>query len=377
MEYAILLFGSDIMWNIIKKNIEKIFPNHDVYAYTDEKPPQDFPVEKWEKLSFIVDNKSYENPNATTSFTNHCFEKLKNMIMMVDKNYKLCVYYFGNNLYFSKNSLDSCRILSNNCLKIAGKRVAIKDLNIEYRKKLFSMIYKNVYDYENIEYSIDKKRPLILISSVIHINSEFHSRSAYDSEERFKQTVKQLKSIKSKIPNAQIFLLECSELSFQEMSEFSKLADKVILFCRDDTISYQAHKNTNKNNTEMYLLLKIIEIMKNHNEYPTHIAKMSGRYCVNDNFDEKLFFSDKSTFRVIPKTWANMSAIESIFYSVPKEYIEKFTTIIQETIYLIDNYGIDVEHGIYQKMFYNDFPINPIKILGVNGYMAEGIYNSV
>lgn len=374
---AILLFGSNIMWDVIHKNIQKHFSNSDIYALTDEKPPEYFSVTKWEKLSFVVKDYSYENPNAIKAYIQECSDKLKNMVEISEKNYQICVYYFANTLYFSNNCIDSCRIVSDDHVKISGKNLAIKELSLPFRKKLFSSLYDNVYDYENLDFSIDEKRPLILISSVIHINPNFSKRSVYTSQERFEQTVKQLESIKEKIPNAQVFLLECSELTFREMEKFSKLANKVILFSKDSTVYYHAHEDANKNNTEIHLFLKIIDMMRFHNKYSTHIAKISGRYSINDNFDEKKFFSDKSVFRVVPKTWNNKKAIESIFFCVEKGYIHKFTMMLEETLYAIRTYYLDIEHGLYERIFFNNFPINTVDVLGVEGYMAEGIYNSV
>ena len=64
----------------------------------------------------------------------------------------------------------------------------------------------------NIKYKMN----LVLITSVVCTPniplSYINTRSCYTHDERFEQTKKTIKTIKEKIPNLKIFIVECSDL---------------------------------------------------------------------------------------------------------------------------------------------------------------------
>jgi hypothetical protein len=70
---------------------------------------------------------------------------------------------------------------------------------------------------------------ITLITSIIDTPntplSYTNTRSVFSKEERFEQTKKTILSIRNKIPNNKIFLVECSKLTLEENNYFLSNVD--------------------------------------------------------------------------------------------------------------------------------------------------------
>ena len=73
---------------------------------------------------------------------------------------------------------------------------------------------------------------LVLITSVINTPntplSYSKTRSVFTREERFQQTKKTIQSIKEKIPNHTIMIVECTDFTEEEKYYFEKECDYVL-----------------------------------------------------------------------------------------------------------------------------------------------------
>jgi hypothetical protein len=80
----------------------------------------------------------------------------------------------------------------------------------------------------DINYKFSNKN-IIFITSVIHTPdlplSYINTRSIYNHNERFEQTKKTIYTIRMKIPNSIIFIVDCSPLNDYEKEYFEKSAD--------------------------------------------------------------------------------------------------------------------------------------------------------
>jgi hypothetical protein len=203
---------------------------------------------------------------------------------------------------------------------------------------------------------------IFLITSVINTGNHPWSytqiRSVYNPEERFEQTCKTVNSIRMKT-KAKIFLIECSELSV-EQEEILK--NKVDIFVNTFHISdiRKACLNTNmKGYGEVVKCKYAIEILK-HKKF-NRLFKISGRYFLNDNFDEKNYSQNDFTFL------NQQDCFVTVLYSVPYELLSDYSTGLDKSIKYYETRGpIGLETLLPNYLF----PKKLIKVLGVQGLVA-------
>lgn len=204
-----------------------------------------------------------------------------------------------------------------------------------------------------------KKINLVVVTSVIH---NYHP-SIYSCEERLDQLInKTIKSVKNKIPNSYIVVLEGSAVNDEEKNAL-----------KDAKIDGLFHFNVDgytKSGGELLLLLNYFtspfyEKIKNQFEIQT-ISKFSGRYYFTDehNFDDYSIYD--FIFKKINKTyWSNEGIYETRYYRFPFSYENTFIFKLKEIL----NKGIhiDIEHSFYK---YNVLPIE--KCLKIDKMFVAG-----
>lgn len=178
---------------------------------------------------------------------------------------------------------------------------------------------------------------IILITSVINTGtmpwSYSKDRSVFSLEERFLQTLKTIESIRTYFPSAKIFLVECSDLK-QEFAE--TIREKVEYFVnvyenqeiRDSCI------NTYKKGYGEGMKTKFaIEFLFQHQIPFRRLFKISGRYLLNERFNETLFSYDSFTFKKrIDKQYPHVLSHFTLLYSVPFPLIQHFYSALCWTI---------------------------------------------
>lgn len=197
----------------------------------------------------------------------------------------------------------------------------------------------------------------------------------FEPQKRFEQTITTINSIRGKIPDARIVLLECSG---QALSEDIKkhLLQSVNLyadFSKDQNVThfYKTIENHDimKNLTEMVCFVKFLNLAKENKvkvfEGVDRVFKISGRYYLTDNFDitkyddtvkGKYVFKRKMTsqFPIGVTGGVNrqyMSRLWSFDPILLNETIATFTTMINNFIDRVNNKGyIDIEHSFYKFM---------------------------
>lgn len=192
-----------------------------------------------------------------------------------------------------------------------------------------------------------KKINLIVVTSVIH---NYHP-SIYSCEQRLDQLInKTIKSIKNKVPNPYIIVLEGSAL---EEKEKNALKESKI-----DGLFHFDVKGYTKSGGELLLLLNYFtspfyEKLKNEYSIDT-ISKFSGRYYFTDEHNFEDYSSEDFVFKKIDKTyWSNQGIYETRYYRFPFNYENIFIEKLKEIL----NFGIhiDIEHSFYK---YNVLPID-------------------
>jgi len=205
---------------------------------------------------------------------------------------------------------------------------------------------------------------LVLITSVINtINkplSYYSFRSFYTKNQRFKQTLKSIESIRKYIPNSYIYLIECSDNIDEEEEIFKELVDTYVN-CFDIDNVRNAIQSPNKGIGEMNFLLYFLNNFEKLNEFD-HFFKLSGRYYLNDTFDFDKFKNNVNIFK------KEHHSLVTIFYKICKDFYKSFIEIINNNI----NNTSSVE-GIFNGYIHN---YKNIDHLGVEGQMFNGSFTT-
>jgi hypothetical protein len=211
---------------------------------------------------------------------------------------------------------------------------------------------------------------IIVITSIINIPDKPFSytpiRSIYSRIERFEQTKYTIQTIKNKIPNNKIIVIECSELNEEENEYMNDNVDYFInLYGNADLEKYIF--GMSKSMGENTLLLTVINYLKENNIQYNNFYKMSGRYWLTDNFNYDNFNNDKITYTCEK---SDVNYIYTCFYKLNSKHIDLYVNFINTNKELLMN-------CICAEVFFGKFlnsvdqcEKNGIKMSGVAGYIA-------
>lgn len=201
---------------------------------------------------------------------------------------------------------------------------------------------------------------LVLITSCVYQYSGF---SFYDPETRLKQLVElTIDSIRKKIPNSYIVILEGSELSSEEIEILKNNSDQLFL------CSVNGLDKSSGEISLIYNFLNSLEFKKIHKKI-NNLIKISGRYYLLENYNFNMY--DGCVIKNNKKEWSNEYASETRYYKVSKnkisDYINNLNNLITNGIHR------DIEHSFY---FYNVVtPTESIDKIGVGGFCGvDGSY---
>lgn len=194
---------------------------------------------------------------------------------------------------------------------------------------------------------------LVLVTSVINARDSFFS-----SEERLKQTIEfTIPSIRKKIPNSYVVILEGSNVSDEQKNKLEKICDEIF---------YIDLGGLDKQSGEINLLYKYLtsEIFSEKKTKIENLLKISGRYYFSNQYDFEKY--NKSVILNSKSSWTNHIVSHTTYYKLFKDdisqFIEKLTLIIKTGIF------IDIEHTFYK---YNMVPCeHEINKLMVSGFVS-------
>lgn len=219
----------------------------------------------------------------------------------------------------------------------------------------------------NEYYSNTGKKNLVLITSVINTVASplayANVRSVFSKEDRIQQTKFTIQSVRKKIPNSYIVIIEGSEI---DIEEFDNLVDN-IYFVSSETKTFINGKLKGLGETA-----QLLDYFKNNevniNTYKT-ITKLSGRYYLNDHYNFNSMPLNKICAARENPNWIFTSS-----YRLPGinilEYIVELNRVFNIYIdYTRDN---DSELSLESVMF-NSIDASNIyhpKKYGVSGYIS-------
>jgi hypothetical protein len=179
-------------------------------------------------------------------------------------------------------------------------------------------------------------------------------------EERFKQTIEGLKSLREKCPEAIVMLAEGSpdKVSDEKIKELSDYVEVVADFSGDKDIAQFAAIGR-KSEAENVLMLKTMMLLKQEpglmklRHSLSRIYKISGRTILNDGFDvvDHDHFG-KYVFKKRIPTWLQSEHAEIFtdllitrLFSFCPSLIDDYMVVCQRNIGVIVDTGIDTEHA--------------------------------
>jgi hypothetical protein len=219
------------------------------------------------------------------------------------------------------------------------------------------------------------------------INSKF---GVFTPAQRLEQTVGTITSIKEKIPDAKIVIMECCGDPIKPDQEAVLRANSdVFINCSTDQDVIDMYDNDNwdvvKNGTEIMCFGRVLNILKGMNAFEgiDRIHKMSGRYILNDMFDPATYEDSTVVNKIIigPK---HRSQFPPEVTQVPFQYMARLwswpTASLDEVIGVYEDSFlffaerlsqggyVDIEHVLAK--FLNPDHVHEIENLGVEGCIA-------
>ena len=211
---------------------------------------------------------------------------------------------------------------------------------------------------------------LVLITSVIHTPnaplSYTNTRSIYSVEQRFEQTKKTIQSIRDKIPDAIIVIVECSDLKKSEEEFLTQNCDKVINLDSYTDIRTNVY-GISKALGEGTLTYHALNYIQNNNIKYDNLIKISGRYLLSSNFDLNNFNNDSI---VIKHIYGDRNNVITSLYKLPHKVVGKFKLFLSNNFNLMSQC---IGYEVLFSMFVNsltDVDIKSLDPIGVEGGIA-------
>ena len=211
---------------------------------------------------------------------------------------------------------------------------------------------------------------LVLITSVICIENKplsySDTRSVFSHEKRFEQIKKTIQTVREKIPNSKIFIVECSNLS-SDMTEYLVKNSDIFLNLYDDV---EVRKNTtglSKSLGEGTLTMCAINYIQTNNIEYDNLFKITGRYWLSEYFNYSNFDNEDI---IITDADKNISNTCTILYKLHKKNVDDFMICLKRNIPAMNEcVAYEKIFAVYLKEPKPNTVVNLNKI-GVSGYIA-------
>lgn len=212
---------------------------------------------------------------------------------------------------------------------------------------------------------------IVLIPSLVDCPM---SRSVFTRSQRFEQTKQTIQTVRDKIPNCFIMLVDCSVLSNLERTYFAQHVN-VLLNGREDQAKTQEtesqiyHMNKSCGERHMFMLAFRFLFGQLH-LFPKlqYFFKISGRYWLDDNFNFANFDNQLDVIRTVdPKLWAN--ACDGSLYKIMIHNLP-FYRLLLETYKQQFDQGLSYEHFLFDYVHFMDNKALSLPVLGCGGLIA-------
>lgn len=215
---------------------------------------------------------------------------------------------------------------------------------------------------------------LFMITSCINTNI-----GIFNSEQRFKQTLETINSIRKYSPNSLIFLADNSSQEL-DANLYNILATNCNLVANLSGDKDCIHFNSSgvKSAADCVITVKMLEILLNN---PTgmklvsqskRLYKISGRYHLNENFKEENFDHYGKFVVKYFDTWRDDKSIGGLYLtrlmSFCPSVIKYFHQTLISSVNTVMREQVDMEHAMYKNIDKN--LVVTIPTLGLSGQVA-------
>lgn len=213
-----------------------------------------------------------------------------------------------------------------------------------------------------------------IITSVINTISTdltYGPRSFYNINERFEQTLQTIQTIKYYVPNADIYLIEGSHITFEMEYIFENVVNKYINVYNNKYIR-TAVESKLKGYGEAAQIYHVF------NKYDftnyDYIFKISGRYYLNSEFDLKTLLSNNDITFCKGKS---IEIVSTVLYMIPKSKINELINVYTLAIKIYDEYNNRVLRGDIVSLYYERLlpkllkTYNILDKIGVEGLVSS------
>jgi len=234
-------------------------------------------------------------------------------------------------------------------------------------------------------------KPLFICTSALHTK-----HGVFTAEQRLAQTIQTFESIKAKVPDSRILLIESSgesSITEEESEKIKPYVEGILNYNPDQQVQdvYKLYINNHditKNLTELCVFGKALDFILRQQPHLLNdvdrVFKMSGRYILNDDFDlskhidpamaESYIFSSirNSQFppevtsgltkQVMSRLWSwNPTKTALVFF--------RYNLMMEDFIGTINSGKYrDIEHLLLH--YFNGHYLKELSIIGVNGQIG-------
>lgn len=206
---------------------------------------------------------------------------------------------------------------------------------------------------------------LVLITSVINTPnvplSYSKTRSVFSRKERFTQTKNTIVSIKDKIPNCKIIIVECSDLNTEEQEYLSINCDYILNLWEKKEL----HNNIfgkSKSLGEGTMTILALKYINNMDIKYNYLYKISGRYWLNDNFN--ICNIENNVFKKIKNDENN---IFTALYKINKNTVEKLEIFLTDNMQNMINC---IGYEVLMSQFVKNIDKILVDIIGLSGFVT-------
>lgn len=186
----------------------------------------------------------------------------------------------------------------------------------------------------------------------------------FSTQERIKQTLKTIETIREKIPEDYIVMIEGGDMEDSEKEQFIKLVDHLFM----TNVMYLTKSPGEATLLHTYLTSEHFRSLENVET----VSKLSGRYYLNDDFHWDKLQMDKFIIALIPVAWMGRPLYKTRYYRIPQKYIQYFidglTRYLESKEFAVS--WPDIEHCFYYHNIIKHDEVYCPEKLGVCGLIT-------
>lgn len=205
------------------------------------------------------------------------------------------------------------------------------------------------------------KKPLFIISSSIHITKSPLSytpvRTVFTTEDRARQTIQTVQSVRTKMPEAKILFIETGQSN--DIPQEIKTSVNAFLYLGEQKEMREAADSPYKGYGEamsLYLADPYIRALD-----ADYYFKLSGRYFLNDTFNPNIWEHDGYT----AKLWYGV--MNTVLYGFPKRLYDNWHDALKKSFPALLR-GEALENALPREFNQTFYHLDPI---GASGWISH------